>query len=200
MEQKKVSFLSNRSNGKKQLIAAVAALAIIGSGFAGGKAVFAAESTTNTAITGGSLSMTDPAAGSFTPVTLDGTVQQSTASLDNFTVTDSTGTGNGWNVMVKATPFTNTEKNSTLPDDSLALAGPTVTAHEGASDVNTITVANGTIDNTTGIKVLSAAANGGMGIYDIAFPNNPLSLTLNPKDVKAGTYTSTITVTVTTGP
>jgi len=39
-----------------------------------------------------------------------------------------------------------------------------------------------------------------MGKFDISFPEKALVLTLNPKDVKAGTYTSTITVNFNAGP
>jgi hypothetical protein len=155
----------------------------------------------DSAITGGSLSMGQPTIDDyFTAVTLNGEEQSTTASLGAFTVTDARGTGSGWNVVVKATQFTDVSTGLTLPENSLDIAVPTVTAQDGASALSTLTIINNieSIDNATGVKILSAAVNGGMGKYDVAA--NTLTLNLQPKDVKAGTYTSTITVKVTTGP
>lgn len=180
----------------KKVFATVSALALIGTVFIGSKSAFAADSS----ITGGSLSLTQPTPGNFSAVTLNGQVQTTNADMGAFTVTDATGTGNGWNVVAQASQFTDSTNNLTLPTNSLNLSLPTVTAETGASDATTVTAAGGNIDNATGVKVLSAALNGGMGTYDIAFPANALTLNLQPKDVKAGTYTSTVTVTVTSGP
>jgi hypothetical protein len=181
----------------KKLFAGFSALTIIGTAFVGGHSAYAADS----AITGGSLSITQPTIGSFAGVTLNGQIQTTNATMGAFTATDATGTGFGWNVVVKATQFsTGGATPLTLPNNSLALAAPTKTAQAGASDASTITTAAGDIDSATGVKILSADVNGGMGTYDITFPANALTLTLNPKDVKAGTYASTISVTVTSGP
>lgn len=196
-----INQLNNQSKGGyslkksfKKFLTTVSALSIMGTAFVGGQSVFAADS----AITGGSLSMTQPTVGNFDAVTLDGQIQTSTASFGAFAVTDATGTGSGWNVVVEATQFTDSVNGLTLPTNSLDMALPTVTAQEGASDVSTIAKASGKIDNTTGVKILSADQDGGMGTYDV--DANTLTLNLQPKDVKAGTYTSTVTVTVTTGP
>jgi hypothetical protein len=197
INQTNIQTRGGNSMKMKKFVATVSALAIMGTAFVGGKAAFAADSTT--AILGGSLSMTEPTLDNFASVTLNGQIQTTTASMGAFTVTDSTGTGNGWNVVVKASQFTTGgETPLTLPNNSLDIALPTVTAQEGATDASTITKLNGKIDNATGVKVLSAAADGGMGKYDIGA--NTLTLNLLPKDVKAGTYTSTVSVTVTTGP
>jgi hypothetical protein len=179
----------------KKFFVTVSVLAMMGTAFVGGKVTFAAD----TAITGGSLSLTQPTIGNFAAVTLNGQIQTTNASMGAFTVTDATGTGNGWNVVVKANQFTTGGTTPlTIPNNSLDIALPTVTAQAGASDVSTITKASGKIDNATGVKILSATQNGGMGTYDVAA--STLTLNLQPKDVKAGTYTSTLSVTVTTGP
>jgi hypothetical protein len=180
----------------KKLVINVAAFGFVIGGFA--QVSFAAESTST--ITGGTLSITQPTIGSFADVILDGSVQTTTATVGSFTVTDATGTGNGWNVVVKASQFSDSINSLTLPTDSLSIALPTVTAKDGADLASTVTPNMGTIDNGTGVKILSAALEGGMGAYDIAYASDALTLNLLPKDVKAGTYTSTITVTVTTGP
>jgi hypothetical protein len=179
----------------KKIIAAVATFGFVFSGFASSSL---AEGTST--ISGGTLSMSSATIGNFSGITLNGQVQTTNASIGNFSVTDATGTGNGWNVVVKATQFTDSVNNVTLPTGSLDIALPTVTAQTGASDVSTITTSSGKVDNATGVKVLSAALNGGMGEYDVTYATNALTLTLLPKDVKAGTYTSTISVTLTTGP
>ncbi|WP_428911940.1 WxL domain-containing protein [Niallia sp. Krafla_26] len=179
----------------KKVFATVSTLAIMGTAFLGGQSAFAAEST----IVGGSLSMPqEPTAGTFDAVTLNGLEQTTTATLGAFTVIDARGTGSGWKVMVQASQFTDSDKGLVLPEGSLNIALPTVTPKPGASEVLTITKASGKIDNSTGVKILSAAEEGGMGTYEVAA--NTLTLNLQPKDVKAGTYASTVKVTVTTGP
>lgn len=179
----------------KKLFATVSTLAIIGSAFVGGQSAFAAT----TAIEGGTLSFgTQPSVGNFSAVELNGQVQTSTAAVNAFTVIDATGTGAGWNVVVKADQFTDTANGLKLPTNSIDIDSPTVTADTGASELATISKASGKIDNDTGVKILSAAVDGGMGTYNVAANN--LTLNLLPKDVKEGTYTSTVTVTVTTGP
>jgi hypothetical protein len=180
----------------KKLFATVSTIAIIGSAFVGGQSAFAAT----TAIEGGSLSFgtQQPSVDNFATVELTGQVQTSTAAVSAFTVVDATGTGDGWNVVVKADQFTDAANQLTLPTNSIDIALPTVSAQAGASDVSTINKASGKIDNDTGVKILSAAEGGGMGTYNV--DANTLTLNLLPKDVKEGNYTSTVTVTVTTGP
>ena len=181
----------------KKLFVTVSAVAVIGTAFIGGQSAFAA----GTAITGGELSMLNSVPSDFAPVKLDGTVQTTKADLSDFTVTDARGTGAGWNVMVSATQLEDTAAGLKIPTGSIKISAPDVTAQAGASDVeSTITIGSGMIDTDTGVKLLSAKVDGGMGKYDVAFPTEALTMTLNPKDVKAGNYTSTITVTLTTGP
>ena len=187
----------------KKVFATVSAVAIIGTAFVGGQSAFAASST---GITGDPLTWSAPTVGNFANVKLNGKVQTTNATIDNFTVTDASGTGAGWNVTVKASQLTTVpaagsdEEVLTLPMDSIKISAPKVTAEAGASDVLTIKSATGTIDNATGVELLSAEVDGGMGMYNMTFEEPALTLTLNPKDVKAGNYTSTITVSITTGP
>lgn len=181
----------------KKIATGTAALALTTTVFA--SSAFAAE--TSTVITGEDVTITNTTADAFPGVTLDGTTKTITASLSNFDVTDARGTGTGWNVAIEATPFNNPTApagKSTLSTGSLNLMAPTVIKNdEGSSDLNTITTAGGNIDAGS-VKVLSAAENGGMGSYNASA--NGMTLTLLPKEVYAGTYTSNITVTLTTGP
>lgn len=179
------------------------ALRIVAMGFVVG--AFATSSfASSTAITGGTLQKTEPTIGNFSAVTLDGTIQTADADFGTFTVTDARGSGEGWDIYVEATQFTTGELEGakTLPLNSLTLKKAEVTPLAGSSNISTFTISDSsTIDNGTGgYKILSANQNGGMGKFDISFPEKALVLTLNPKDVKAGTYTSTITVNFNAGP
>lgn len=153
-------------------------------------------------ITGSNLSVSNLVVGSFTAVILNGRTQNTFANIDAFTVTDPTGTGDGWNVVMKASQFsTGGATPLTLPVGSLTVATPSLTANDtGASDAAGVAKSGGLIDTGTGLKILSAPAGGGMGEYTTTFPTNALDLKLLPKDVRSGTYTSTISVTINSGP
>lgn len=190
----------------KKVFASVSAVAIIGTAFVGGQSAFAAESTAvgSTTINGGTLSISDLIVSTFGDIDLNGEIQTKYAKISDLTVIDPTGTGAGWDVTVKATQLTTGEDETgntlMLPKDSLKISEPIVTAGNGSSGADTVVTSEGTIDNETGITLLSANEEGGMGTYTVTFPEDSLELKLNPKDVKTGTYTSTITVTITTGP
>lgn len=134
----------------------------------------------------------------FTPVTLDGTTQTTTAVVTDTTLTDPTGTGAGWNVSLSASQFTNVAAK-TLPLSSLELGTVSIAVKEaGSTDITNIGILQGKIDTVAGVNVLSAPLTEGMGTYTISMA--PMTLTLLPKDALAGTYTSTVTVTLTSGP
>ena len=141
--------------------------------------------------------ITTPTVANFGGVTLNGTAQTTTASVGTFTVTDARGTGVGWNVTVQATQFTMT--GHTLPMNSISMPAPTVAKIDSTSG-NTPSITTGPylIDNASAVKITSAAADGtGMGSYTFT----PGTLTLSiPANAYAGTYTSTVTVSVVTGP
>lgn len=155
-----------------------------------------------TTISAGSLAVDAITVGNFTAVVLNGQTQSTFANINSFNVSDATGSGNGWNVVMKASQFTTGgESPLTLPTGSLSVATPTIAkADEGSSALTTISPSEGVIDNPTGLKLLSASVDGGMGSYTVSFPADALRLNLLPKDVKAGTYTSTISVTINAGP
>jgi len=158
-----------------------------------------------TAVVTGEASVTidELVVANFGAVALDGTTQTTTAAVTDMILTDARGTGDGWNVNLQATQFTsdtidNIELN-TLPEQSLALGTVSITvAEEGSTPVDTITIGSGALDTATGVDILEADINKGMGTYTISI--QPLTLTLLPKDAKAGTYTSTITMTLSQGP
>lgn len=152
-------------------------------------------------ITGAPLAVDEITVGTFTAVILNGQTQSTFADINAFNITDPSGTGAGWNVVMSATQFTDTSTGNTLPLNSLTVAVPTIaTADAGSSPAGDIVKTGGSIDNGTGVKILSAASGQGMGTYTASFDTEDLKLTLLPKDVKSGTYTSTISVTINSGP
>lgn len=158
----------------------------------------AAESST--LITGSQLDMTQPTIGNFEGVTLNGLAQTTNAQVGTFTVKDPRGTGEGWSIVMKATQFTDSSNGNVLPLNSLEIGAPSITevVGSGSSDAQLITTTGGNIDNLNGLVILSAGTNEGMGTYTV--DANTLTLNLLPKDVKAGNYTTTISVTFPTGP
>lgn len=138
------------------------------------------------------------------PFELTGKDQEITgAAINAFAVTDARGNGAGWQVTVQASQFkdaTDVENVKTLTTDALLLSAPEVSKEKealGSSDLETITRLGGNI-GVSPVKVLSAAEGGGMGTFDISAMG--LKLNLLPKDVYEGNYTSTVTVSIITGP
>jgi len=161
----------------------------------------AAETGVNAQITGTDLTLSVIEATAFDAVTLDGTIQTGTGALINsFNVTDARGTGAGWDVAVSSTQFTNPATTTVLSAGSLTLGAPNVTEGDGSSAASDIVSEGGNIDNdaATPVTILSAGTDEGMGSFTV--DSIPMTLTLLPKEVYAGTYTSTVTVAFTAGP
>jgi hypothetical protein len=148
------------------------------------------------------LSMTVATVSNFAPVTLDGTTKTTTATMDNFSVTDDRGTGEGWTVTVSATQFREWDGiayvagGRTLPTGSLSMPAPTVAAVATESPSPSITPGPYVIDGSS-IKIASAAADTGMGTYN--FTQGSLTLTI-PASSYAATYRSELTVSLSSGP
>lgn len=180
----------------KKFATGTAALALMTTVFA--STTMAADTGVNSTITGGDLKLSEISATAFAGLTLDGKIQNdSTATIQPFTVTDARGTGTGWDVSISATPFTNSAAPKALSPNTLTIAAPAVTAGEGSSSAADLTKLDGAIDNGQ-VKMLTAEANEGMGTYEVAAI--PMSLNLKPSEVYAGTYSTTVSVTLTNGP
>ena len=161
----------------------------------------AATDTTSVGITGGTLDYTTPlTAGDFPATTLTGLQQFKSANISPYSVTDSRGGSAGWNLTIAASQFAS--GTDTLPAGSLLMAlppAPTTTAGNlGVAPVPVVTTA---IDNATTQKFVSAAALplSGAGAWTFSPAAGALTLTIPPA-VAPGTYTSTITTTLATGP
>ncbi len=165
-------------------------------------AAFAADPT-NVTVSGGSLSISNPAAADFAGVTLNGTAQTKTTSLATFTADDSRGSGAGWNVTAQATRFAEHDgtlyvvAGKVLPTSSLTMSAPTVAANGTTSTPPSITAGPYTLDAGSAVKIASAAVDTGMGKYD--FSATTLSLTV-PASAYAKTYRSDVTITVASTP
>lgn len=179
----------------KKFATGSAALALTVTVFAG--TTLAAETGVNSTITGGELKLSAISATAFEETLLDGKIQNSTASIQPFTVTDARGTGTGWDVSITATAFTNPEAPKALSANTLTIAEPTVSEGEGSSLAANLAKLGGAIDNGP-VKVLTAATAEGMGTFEV--DAIPMTLNLKPSEVYAGTYSTTVSVTLTNGP
>lgn len=201
--------------GRTMLGAAVAVALILSSALG----AHASGGTSTLNITAGALTVTGAAPGDFT-VSLTGSDQLAYTTLGSYTPQDDRGTGAGYNVTFQATPFTCTHAGSpscpvagdTFITNSLIMAPPTVAAHAGTSGLGRATApavsigANTAIDTgAAAVKVLSAPVDTGMGTYDVtaqnvtAGVNHQLQLAV-PSSAYNAFYTSTVTVSIVTGP
>ncbi len=173
---------------------------------------------TTASLTGASVTVAGGAPGTFS-APLTGANQLAYTSLANYTVSDATGTGLGWNVTFQASQFTCTvgtdsgcqANMTTLPWDSLSIAPPSATCASGSTCTgapSTSISANTAVDTGSGttagaaVKVLSAAALAGIGSYTVTpgtIGTGQLQLAI-PGNALATTYHSTLTVTVNSGP
>ncbi|WP_110925960.1 WxL domain-containing protein [Bacillus massiliglaciei] len=148
-------------------------------------------------IEGGEFSLNTTDIHSFGNVTLEDQPEIYHTSFDDkFTVKDIRGTQAGWRIDVSATPFT--DGTNTLPRGSLSIAPLTsierVGIGQGAIPEKTAT-ANRIIDDGT-VTIAKADIGSGMGVFDLKFPNNALSVVVDPTTAKIeenGQYQSTLT-------
>ncbi len=152
-------------------------------------------------LTGGSLSFPAPANLTFPPVTLDGT-NKTTSQSQAMSVNDARGTGVGWNVTATSTTFTS--GGNSLPTSATTVAGAPSTACSGGATCVAAAPAGITYPYTLpaaavapiATKLFNASANTGLGSQTFT-----PSWTLNvPASALAGTYTSTWTFSIISGP
>lgn len=157
---------------------------------------FADTQSNNVDITvqAGEFSLTTSNIDSFGDITLEAAPQTyQTSFASNFTVKDLRGSQAGWRLDVSASPFDDGDHQ--LPSGSLSLEPISnierVGTGSGALPTESMT-SNEIIDNGT-VEIAKAVAGSGMGVFDITFPSNALSLVVDATTAKAGTYTSTLT-------
>ena len=171
--------------------AAVTALAVAGS-------AIAANVTATATVSAGTLSLSSAAAPSVS-ATLNGTDQSPNYTMP-MTANDATGSGAGWNVTITSTAFTTGAKS--LSNSASTVTGVTSSCAGGTTCTNPT---NGITYNLgvpaaasapTAVKLFNAAANTGMGSFTVT----PTVQVAIPANTYAGTYTSTVTLAVVSGP
>ena len=125
--------------------------------------------------------------------TLDGT-DQTVSYAPVLGVVDARGTGAGWNLTISATTFSDGLGHTLAPGTVVSAAQA---CHAGSS-CTAATNAIGYPLTVTGsaAKFFNAAVNTGLGKVDVT----PTVDVLIPGNTFAGTYTSTVTLAVATGP
>jgi WxL domain surface cell wall-binding len=171
-------------------------------------------------LTSGVLGLTTPTSLSWDG-TVDGLDQQlvDTVGADQeYVVGDATGSATGWHVTISGTTFTTS--GGTLPASGTFLTTGSVTS-ETSTDAPTAACSSGSTctpptDNTTYPVAITTAASSptAVNIYDASMGTglgsiivggasaaNPVGWWLNvPADAQAGTYTSTLTMELISGP
>jgi hypothetical protein len=169
--------------------------------------VQAATSNTSITLGAGTLDYTTPfSTGNFPNTTLNGLPQLVHANVNPWTVTDARGSLlNGWNVTVSASQFaTSGGSPNTLPTGSMTLATvPVPSTAVGNVSLPPVPVPlAAAIDGGSAQKIATSAIGQGLGGWTFTPLNaggGDLALIVPPSAV-AGTYTSTITTTLSTGP
>jgi hypothetical protein len=125
--------------------------------------------------------------------TLDGT-DQTVSYAPVLGVVDARGSGAGWNLTISATSFSDGSGHTLAPG---TVSAASQACHAGSS-CTTATNAIGYPLTVTGsaAKFFNAAVNTGLGKVDVT----PTVDILVPGNTFAGTYTSTVTLAVATGP
>jgi len=144
-------------------------------------------------VKGGPLGFTHAGASSLAEVILTGYDQTTTGGLGTIDISDARGTGAGWSLILQADDFVNADSSgATIPADGFTVDGtPTVTTVAGKSPPQAFSGALG-----DPLRLLAADPATGMG----RFQTDPgLSLVV-PADTIAGTYETTVTMTITSSP
>lgn len=159
---------------------------------------FADDVTGSLTVTGGSLTMSAVDNPAFPGVTLDGTAQSVNDDID-IDVQDLRGTGAGWHLEVTSTTFT--DGGNTLPTTAMSITGvasacdgTTCTDPTNGNSYSITVPADATAP--TAVEFFDAAAGTGLGDFTIT-PTFSLAV---PATTYAGTYNSTVTLTVANTP
>jgi WxL domain surface cell wall-binding len=156
----------------------------------------AATSTVTGTVSAGTLSLTTTATPSF-GITLDGTDQTAGYTVPT-TVTDATGSGNGWNLTITSTQFTTGSQTLSATASTItSVASSCVTTCTNPTNAVAlpITVPAGATPPAA-VKYFNAAAATGRG----RFSNTPTVSVSLPASTLAGTYSSTLTLSAVSGP
>ena len=187
--------MSSRIRTPLAVTAALAAALLAGPASAG-----AASATVTGSVTGSALSVATTATPSFS-ANLDSGDQTPTYTVP-LTSTDTRGTGAGWNETITSTQFTTGGGTpQTLATNASSLTGATSACVSGTctNPTNAVTypvAVPAAATPPTAVKFFNAAANTGMG----KFTTTPTVGVFVPQSSFAGSYTSTLTISIVSGP
>src|ERR1700730_1199305 len=174
-----------------------------------------------TTVTGGSLALTAPSSLTWASTALTGLdlkIADVNTADQSYIVNDATGSGAGWEVAVHAQQFTSTvPKSRTVANAGtfsingstssiVSTTGPSVACSSGSACTPSVDTVVFPVAITTGpssvfFDIYSTAAASGMGSMVIGFPGTPVGWWVNlPASTVIGTYTSTISLEVISGP
>lgn len=165
------------------------ALFMVGSLVVAGSAVSAATGTAT--LTAGSLTVSAPANFSYSG-TLTGDVLNLASSFA-VNVNDATGSKAGWNIQATIGVLTDAASD-TIPAANHTIQGVAVSGTTGTAPVNSIGYPLAL--PTTAAKIFNSAAAKGMGKSTETFTTQ---LTV-PADAAAGSYSTTLTISIVSGP
>jgi WxL domain surface cell wall-binding len=171
-------------------------------------------------ITSGTLTLTAPPALGWTETVngLDQTLVDPTVADQTYQVNDATGTAPGWHVTIAATQFATAGSTHTLADAGTFSTNGSLAAMTDATaptaactalstctlptDGTTYPVAITTGAAVTPVNIYDAAALTGLGTITIGSPGaDPVGWWLNvPSNTIQGTYTSTVSLELISGP
>lgn len=155
----------------------------------------------NITVQSGEFSVTTSDIRSFGDITLAATPETYVTSFENSFITkDLRGTQEGWRLDVEASPFTS--GTHTLPGGSLSIA-PLESIERvgtGFGDAPTISTNQNVVIDQGTVEIAKAVDGTGMGVFELTFPNDALSLVVDATTAKVGTYQSTLTWTLVTAP
>ena len=133
---------------------------------------------------------------SFPSVNLNGYDQTILGSTSAWQV-DATGEAGGWNATISATDFTNGFGGSIYVSNlEFHLADANITLVSGDTTLPSSAQTVYASLSGTALKFISASSGTGDGIYDL-LPEFRLTV---PAETYTGNYTSTLTITINTGP
>jgi len=167
----------------------------------GAAPALAASATVTATVNAGTLSLTTSAAPSVS-VTLNGSDQTPTYTAA-LAANDDTGSGSGWNLTITSTQFTTgggsphllATTASSLTGVAMVCAGPGTCTNPTNAITYPVAVPAGA-GPPAAVKFYNAAANTGMGHFTVT-PTVGVTI---PANAYAGTYTSTLTLSVVSGP
>jgi hypothetical protein len=169
-------------------------------------------------LTSGALTLTAPSALGWSGNVsgLDQKLVDPTAAQQSYLVNDATGSGAGWHVTISATTFTTgtvtlanagTVVTTGSVTSEAATTAPTAACSTGSTctlptDTTTYPVAITTAASApTAVTIYDTSAGTGLGSITIGIGALPVGWWVNvPGATKAGTYTSTITLQIISGP